>query len=455
MRWSIVRLIAFRELRDLLRDRRTLFLVLVLPIFLYPGLGLVGLVLSLGMVERPSIVGVLADTAWFPPPAPSGIGGSPVPVASWFALLPGQSSGIDRLAGTAALVQVSSQHWDFPPLVREGHFLEADLDPLFAAGGLQVQRVDGDGSAALDKRHVDQLLTVPADFWEQVAQGGRPVVKKSGREGDDRSRLAGRRLRGVLQQWQKQLQEVRLRRRGLPAQFAEPIAIHDADQAKPLLQRATDEMSYLLVRVLPFLVVMWALAGALYPAVDLAAGEKERGTLETILVSPASRSEIVWGKFFAVWTSSTATTLWNLLGLVASFACLRLLLPMEIIRPMALLWSAFFVLPLSALFSAICLAVGVYARSTKEGQYYLMPLVLGTTLLVFVALAPGVELTPFYSVVPVTGAALFQQRLMTAHSLDQVPWLYAVPVFASLGVSIWLALRWAVSWFQREEVLFR
>jgi sodium transport system permease protein len=66
-----------------------------------------------------------------------------------------------------------------------------------------------------------------------------------------------------------------------------------------------------------------------------------------------------------------------------------------------------------------------------------------------------VQLTPLYSVVPVTGVALLQQRLMTATSWEQVPWLYFVPVSASLGTCIWLALRWAVSRFRREEVLFR
>ena len=61
------------------------------------------------------------------------------------------------------------------------------------------------------------------------------------------------------------------------------------------------------------MLVMWSLAGALHPAIDLCAGEKERGTMETLLISPASRLEIVAGKFLAVWTLSTATVWWNLL----------------------------------------------------------------------------------------------------------------------------------------------
>src|SRR5207253_5725523 len=120
----------------------------------------------------------------------------------------------------------------------------------------------------------------------------------------------------------------------------------------------------------------------------------------------------------------------------------------------AIFWCIILVLPLSAFFSAISLALGAYARSSKEGQYYLMPLFLVTMPLVFLTLAPGVTLSPFYSLVPVTGVALLMQRLMTV-SLNQVPWLYFVPVLAPIVLYSGLALHWAIEQFKREEVLFR
>lgn len=452
MRWSIVRLISVRELRDLLRDRRTIFLIFALPIMLYPGIGLLGLMLSVGLVEKPSIVGISYNTADFPPRTPAGAGLSPVPVATWLALLPG---GAGHPAGTVALVEASRLHWDYPPLVSNGGFLPAYFESAFDRQTLQLKGLDQADSSVLESRQIDVLLSVPPDFWQRLGQNGRPIVHIEGRDNDDRSRLASQRLHAVINQWKKRLKEVRLRRQGLPIDFDDPVEVRDAEQGKPLLQRVADDLVHLLARSLPFLIVMWSLAGALYPAIDLGAGEKERGTLETLLVSPAGRDEIVWGKFLAIWVASTATTLWNLLGLSLSFGLLRLLLPIDIIRPAAWLWCGLLVVPLSALFSAICLAVGVYARSTKEGQYYLMPLVLLTLLLTFVSLVPGVELTLFYSLVPITGVALLQQRLMTSGNLERVPWLYFVPVFASLGVCIWLALRWAIGRFHREEVLFR
>src|SRR5262249_34249143 len=191
--------------------------------------------------------------------------------------------------------------------------------------------------------------------------------------------------------------------------------------------RAADVFD-LLVRVFPFILVMWALAGALYPAVDLCAGEKERGTMETLLISPASREEIVWGKFLTIWVFSAVTALLNLASMGLTVWQMAQQFPGDVFRPWALLPSVALLLPLSAFFSAVCLAIGAYARSTKEGQYYLMPLFLLSMPLVFLTLAPGVELSPFYSLVPVTGVGLLLQKLITASSLDHAPWLYFLPV---------------------------
>src|SRR5262245_22979215 len=158
---------------------------------------------------------------------------------------------------------------------------------------------------------------------------------------------------------------------------------------------------------------MWSLAGALYPAVDLCAGEKERGTMETLLISPAGREEIVWGKFLTIWVFSASTALLNLVSMGVTMWLFGGVLTKEAAPgPDALFWCVLLLLPLSAFFSALCLAMGAYARSSKEGQYYLMPLFLVTMPLVFLTLAPRVELNPLYSLVPVTGVALLLRRLM-------------------------------------------
>src|SRR5262249_16166136 len=159
-------------------------------------------------------------------------------------------------------------------------------------------------------------------------------------------------------------------------------------------------------------------------------------------------------KFLAIWVLSGATALLNLASMGMTSAQFSAMLPHDVLSAAAIFWCVLLVLPLSAFFSAVSLAIGAYARSSKEGQYYLMPLFLVTTPLIVLTFAPGVELNPFYSLVPVTGVALLMQRLMTA-PLHGLPWLYFLPVLAPMALYSWLALRWAIEQFKREEVLFR
>ena len=102
-------------------------------------------------------------------------------------------------------------------------------------------------------------------------------------------------------------------------------------------------------KFLPFMLVMWALAGALHPAIDLCAGEKERGTMETLLISPAERSEVVTGKFLAVFGFSTATAWWNLMWMTGLCLLGRGAFGVEFVRLSGLAWCFLLAMPITAL----------------------------------------------------------------------------------------------------------
>jgi sodium transport system permease protein len=464
MRWSIIRLIWLRELRDQLRDRRTLFMVAGLPLLLYPILGVAFLKYALGVVDRKTTIGIVTQAGQprdFPPRqgvSPTGL--SPLPSLAWLSAVPPSPSapGVDRLAGAAALTHFSHVSLDYPLLIHNDKFSALYLQPVagmpampFGEGKLHIKWLDANPRAALDNKLVDVLLSVPPDFWANL-DSGRPAVTVEYRNNDEGSRLAVLRLRYVLDRWKRHIKEVRFVRKQLPAQFEDPFSIRepDADNRSTGSRNVLD----LLVRVFPFMLVLWSLAGALYPAVDLCAGEKERGTMETLLISPASREEIVWGKFLTIWVFSAGTSLLNLLSMGMTTWWFGSQLPRVDITVSGLVWCVLLLLPLSAFFSAVCLAIGAYARSSKEGQYYLMPLFLATLPLIFLTLVPGVELNSFYCMVPVTGVALLMQRLLTSATFEQ-PWFYFASVMAPIALYSWLALRWAIDQFNREEVLFR
>jgi sodium transport system permease protein len=478
MRWSIIRLIWHRELRDQLRDRRTVFMIVGLPLILYPALGIIVLTFALQFFEKPSLIGVVAEKGarQFPSRGPHQDGTSPAGFASQIAHFANTEPSV--WAGPLVRGFVSTIHFDYPPLI-DGMSWCGPAAPIqkrdaaIIAKRFKIVWLAANDSSALADHKVDLVLRASATFYQSLqseedgvvfltndrpsrdadaARSSRPTIAIETRPDDDSSRQALQRIRPVLDRWKNELKKVRFIRRGIHADFDDPFTI---DEPKTDDASDPEKIADMVIRIFPFMLVMWSLAGALYPAVDLCAGEKERGTMETLLISPAGREEIVLGKFLTIWIFSTASALLNLLSMGLTTWRFSSMLPQGTFPLGALFWCILLSLPLSALFSAISLAIGAYARSSKEGQYYLMPMFLVTMPLVFLTLAPGVELNPVYSLIPVTGVALLMQKLMTSPSLATVPWLYFIPVLAPIALYSALALRWAIDQFQREEVLFR
>ena len=110
-------------------------------------------------------------------------------------------------------------------------------------------------------------------------------------------------------------------------------------------------------------------------------------------------------------------------------------------------------IPVSALFSALCLALASFARSTKEGQYYLMPLLMLSLPLAVLPMSPGVELNLGNSLIPISGMVLLLKTLLEGSYLQALQYLPVV--LAVTMAACWLAVRWAVEQFNNESVIFR
>ena len=399
MRWSIIRVIWMRELRDQLRDRRTIFMIAVLPLILYPlaGFGLIQLASGIG--QKPQVVGVCGFKN-LPAEAPEGHA----------ALLTEDATGL-HVAPEYLQDASPSGASKKPNATLEIRRLPDPEQPFDLAARRKP----------LDDHTVDLVVIVPNDFAD-VGEDENAPRSLSWTAKTTRSRTSPISASPPFSTDGKRSLRTSACPRDLPEDFDEPFKVDHPEPAGSAAERANTDLFSLLLRVFPFMLVMWSLAGALYPAVDLCAGEKERGTMETLLISPASREEIVWGKFLTIWVFSAATALLNLLSMgLTTWQFSSLHAQRRLPSPAVLLWGVLLLLPLSAFFSAVCLAVGAYARSSKEGQYYLMPLFLLTMPLIFLTLAPGVELNPFYSMVPVTGVALLLQKLIAASAASSDP----------------------------------
>ena len=167
--------------------------------------------------------------------------------------------------------------------------------------------------------------------------------------------------------------------------------------------------------------MIWSLTGAFYPAVDLCAGEKERGTFETLLSSPAHRTDLAIGKLLTVMAFSMATSILNLIsmGFTGLFVYSRMgslgggVAAAMGPPPMAAIgWLLLALIPISALFSAMALAAAAFARSSKEGQYYLIPLMMICMPLMMVPMLPAAELDIGTSLIPVSGLMLMLRGLI-------------------------------------------
>jgi sodium transport system permease protein len=461
MQWKNVKLIFFREMRDQLRDRRTLFLIAVLPLLLYPLLGTSFFQLSQFLQHHDAkilVVGAeqLEKVDWAPPLVED----------EHFA-----KSLFDDEQLRKNLVLVRPD--DFPEL-RDELIAGPDEHPAKEESADDAA-ADGPFDKAirqlLDSGKVEAVLVFPHGFDRRLEAVRKAMVSRESAaaaeipepeilyiSADDKSQLAHLRVDQILRRWRGVVTEKNLSASNVPVEATKPFELQPRDLAK-----AQQRQAAMWSKVLPFFVFIWALTGAFYPAVDLCAGEKERGTLETLLTSPASRREIVWGKLLTVMTFSTVTALLNLgsLGITGKFVIDQLSQVTAFggdhslsMPPVAsLFWLAAALLPISALFSALCLACAAFARSTKEGQYYLMPLMLVIMPLMMLPMSPGVELNWGNSLVPVTGLVLLLRSVIEGQYQQTLP--YIGPVVAVTVVCCLLAIRWAEEQFNRESVLFR
>lgn len=431
MRWPVVRLIARREIRDQLRDRRTMFLILGLPVLMYPLFIGVGLLFVYALKDKQHVVGVVG-AEYLPPATPD----------------------LYAIGGTA--IGASHATRTFPPLLVDGKFpvkyLSSD-DPE-SGGALVVKLLPSGDESLLTSRQVDVIVVVDPRLKDRLEDGERPGIRVMGREGEENSKLAVRRVTGVLRNWAADVKAARFSRHGKTADFDNPVQIQDPQSTKSTEKKMADELRDVLVKVIPFLLVMWMLTGSIYPAIDMTAGEKERGTMETLLISPAERSEIVVGKFAAVTLLGFGTSLWNVLLMVAAVSLIQSFFPHSLLSLGGLLASVLTALPLAMVFAACCLTLGIFARSTKEGNYYMVPIFFVVLPLAYWSMTPGIELDGRMSWVPITNALLLQQRLMAVRP-DPFPWQHLPAVVISMGTCIGVALWTAIKQFQREAVLFR
>jgi sodium transport system permease protein len=232
----------------------------------------------------------------------------------------------------------------------------------------------------------------------------------------------------------------------------DPINVQDHSTANK-----REQMGALVGGFLPYILLMVCLMSAMYPAIDTGAGEKERGTLETLLLAPLPRGAIVLAKFLMLFTVGLTSALLMVASMGALLFFFSAAIPGDLaqmaraIGVLDLAMVALMLVPTAAIFAAILLSISVYAKSYKEAAGLISPLIIVTILPTLVALLPGVELDWKWAMVPLTNVSLAMKELVKG-TMDY-RMLSVILLSTTITAGALLALcRW---WFNREQVLFR
>ncbi|PYE56238.1 ABC transporter permease [Deinococcus yavapaiensis] len=414
MRLAFVWKVASKELLSTWRDRRTLTSVILLPLIMIP-LFTIGFPLLIGrsltgQQEARQKVGVVGT-------------------------LPSELRTLltrDVKAPGGAVTQA-------------GVTLVPVTDPLRAVR-------DGDVEAALE---------VPANLPVTAGSAPRKVKVYSNANNQRVQAGAANKIREAVRAFNDSLVARGLAARGLNASFLAPVSTTDVDASNP-----SEKSGGALAFIIPFFLLQFIMSGAMPPAIDSTAGEKERGTLEVLLVSPVRRLEVVVGKLLATTVFAVVTAIFGTLGFLLAGPVGRLVIPPSQLE--GALTASFggtlsvsvggfltllaIALTSALLLSALLIAISVFARSFREAQTYLTPVML-LLIVPLIALQFSDFLTKSAALyaIPIFGGALaildiVRGTLEASHAVSAIA--------SNLAFTLIFTL-FALRSFRREQVIFR
>jgi sodium transport system permease protein len=399
--WKNVRLLFAKEITGAVRDRRTLILTVFFPLIFYP------LILSvmghLTAVERTRIEEMA------------------IPVVV-----------LDRAADPTFLEALGAAESVSPFFVRDEAQARADLDDGIGRVMMTVDKPSGGPGVGL-------AIRLTYDQTDEVATIG-----------------AGR-VRDFLQGYLQRVVREKLDDLGLDFdELSPPMTIEVIDTA------SGDSLGKMILsRLLPYFMVLAILTGAMGLGAEITAGEKERGTIATLLVSQLSRTQIVLGKFLSILAVSLVSSFLSAVGLLlgvrffgggltpagmAGGARATFALDLS-----AFGWMLVVLVPLAVILAALVMIVGSFARSQKEASTYLMPIYMLIILVGLVSMTGGVTFTGTRFLIPVANALYVLQEIIVG-DLNFTHLVYTLAANVVCGAVLIAA---SVRLFKREGVLFR
>ena len=396
MGWLII---LIKELTDMIRDRRTMFMMVVMPLVVIPLLATTAIKLTQSQIEKAK----------------------------------------DKELRVAVIGETAAPEL-FKRLSKEENFFLVTMTNADSARAMTAEQT------------LDGVVIIPQDFSEFV-EGDKQATIRLIFKSSESLNAARRRIEAIIDQYDREIVNERIGRLQLDETLFDAIAIEREDVASTEEKFAENAGGFL-----PYIFIIFGFMGSIYPALDLGAGEKERGTLETILSSPASRFDIVMGKFLVVVLFSIATAFLAMLGvLIMVYQFLPTIetnitqTVMDMLGPRRIFIIMSMVLPVSAFFAAVALAISIFARSFKEAQSMMAPLNIIIILPAMIGMLPGFKLSAVTAAIPILNLSLATKAILGG-SADPI---LIAEVYLSLFFLAGVSIYGCVKWFNREETLFR
>ena len=396
MGWLII---LIKELTDMIRDRRTMFMMVVMPLVVIPLLAITAIKLTQSQIEKAK----------------------------------------DKELRVAVIGETAAPEL-FKRLSKEENFFLVTMTNADSARAMTAEQT------------LDGVVIIPQDFSELV-EGDKQATIRLIFKSSESLNAARRRIEAIIDQYDREIVNERIGRLQLDETLFDAIAIEREDVASTEEKFAENAGGFL-----PYIFIIFGFMGSIYPALDLGAGEKERGTLETILSSPASRFDIVMGKFLVVLLFSIATAFLAMLGvLIMVYQFLPTIetnitqTVMDMLGPRRIFIIMSMVLPVSAFFAAVALAISIFAKSFKEAQSMMAPLNIIIILPAMVGMLPGFKLSAVTAAIPILNLSLATKAILGG-SADPI---LIAEVYLSLFFLAGVSIYGCAKWFNREETLFR
>ena len=278
-----------------------------------------------------------------------------------------------------------------------------------------VDAPSGDYQEALQNEELDAYVTSSKD------SSGKTVYEVYYVSSITNSSYAAGIVRDVVDELSREESKEKIQAAGLDADVIMNPVVYESED----LASSEQSAGSILGMILPFLLVLSLLMGTMYPAIDVTAGEKERGTLETLLTLPVSNREIIFSKFFTVAIIGIISALLNIVS-IAFMGIYMIRLMGDAMESMgisfagidigkfipAIIFTVLAILAFSLFISAVTMCITSLAKSYKEANNYITPLMLVVMLTGYIGFIPNIELTHTMALVPVANICLMIKNLL-------------------------------------------